>query len=265
MTGDRARPWRVAATMYSVLPVPCRGDVDGRVASRALLWLPPLGVVLALLAAIPAVLVHRGAPLLAAVLAVGALALLTRGLHLDGAADLADGLGSRSPAARALVIMRQSDIGPFGVVAVVFCVLVQVAALSSLLGEWTRPQCVVALVTAVVIGRIAVLWGAGTGIPAAHPDGFGALVAGSVPLATRALMSLAALALSGLAGAAAGLDAADVARLAGAGAVGLLAADLLRRHAVRRLGGMTGDVFGALVETATGTTLAVLVVALSWR
>jgi adenosylcobinamide-GDP ribazoletransferase len=51
--------------------------------------------------------------------------------------------------------------------------------------------------------------------------------------------------------------------LRGAAAVlaGLLAADLLRRTAKRRLGGMTGDVFGALIEVSATTVLLVLALA----
>ncbi len=78
-------------------------------------------------------------PLLAAVGSVAVPAVLTRGLHLDGLADTADGLGSGKPAEDALRIMKQSDIGPFGVLALVFVVLGQVAALAQLYGDsWGR-------------------------------------------------------------------------------------------------------------------------------
>jgi adenosylcobinamide-GDP ribazoletransferase len=46
---------------------------------------------------------------------------------------------------------------------------------------------------------------------------------------------------------------------------GLLAAATLRRHAVRRLGGISGDVFGALVELGTTATLVVLAAGAAWR
>ena len=50
-------------------------------------------------------------------------------------------------------------------------------------------------------------------------------------------------------------------RAAAAVLAGLLAAELLRRIAVRRLGGMTGDVFGALLEVAAATALLALALA----
>ena len=111
--------------------------------------------------------------LLGAALAVGLIALLTGGLHLDGLADTADGLGSRRAPADALAIMRRSDVGPMGVAALVLVLLVQVTAVAAM----PRVSLAAAsLVLAEVTGRVAVV--VATGSPAARPGGFGALVAG---------------------------------------------------------------------------------------
>src|SRR5216683_700938 len=102
-------------------------------AEAAMTWAPLIGLALGGIAALVLTgadrLLHTG-PLVGAALAVAALALLTRGLHLDGLADLADGLGSGKPAADALDIMKRSDIGPFGVVTLVLTVFIQIAALA---------------------------------------------------------------------------------------------------------------------------------------
>ena len=58
--------------------------------------------------------------------------MLSRAIHLDGLADTADGLGSGRPPADALAIMRQSDVGPFGVATLVLTLLIQVSALATL-------------------------------------------------------------------------------------------------------------------------------------
>src|SRR5690606_33279909 len=107
--------------------VPVRVDrVDRAVAGWAMALAPAVGAGLGAAGAAvfaAALLLRAGGPL-SAVLALGLLALLTRALHLDGLADLADGLGSGRPAEEALAVMKRSDIGPFGVVALVFAVLV---------------------------------------------------------------------------------------------------------------------------------------------
>src|SRR6202012_4689197 len=93
--------------------------------------------------------------LVAAVLAVGSLAVLSRGLHLDGLADLAEGLGSRRPPAQALGVMREADIGPLAVVTLVLTLLIQVAGLTQ---ADAAGRGVPAVIVAAVTGRLAITW-----------------------------------------------------------------------------------------------------------
>ncbi|MEU9100919.1 adenosylcobinamide-GDP ribazoletransferase [Streptomyces sp. NPDC048361] len=230
-----------------------------RTAARAGMTLAPLaGLAVGLCAAAAGAgfwLLGAGATL-AAVAATAAPALLTRGLHLDGLADVADGLGSAKPADDALRIMKRSDIGPFGVVTLLFCLLAQVAALAHLFEQdgWARGTS--AVVVAALAARTALTLASRRGVPAARPDGLGAVVAGTVP-AGRAL---AVATLVTAAGAAAGWPVGPWAALHGALAVaaGLVAAQALLHRCVRRFGGVTGDVFGAVAEGAATVTLVAL-------
>ncbi|MEU1875373.1 adenosylcobinamide-GDP ribazoletransferase [Streptomyces sp. NPDC019793] len=194
--------------------------------------------------------------LLAAVATTAVPAVLTRGLHLDGLADTADGLGSGKPAEDALRIMKQSDIGPFGVLTLLFTLLAQVAALAQAYDDsWTRGA--LAAVVSATAARLALTTAARSGVPAARPEGLGAAVAGVVPVGG----ALAAAAVVTLAGAAAGayLGPYDALRTALAVVCAAAAAELLLRHCVHRFGGVTGDVFGGVAETAATTALVVLV------
>ncbi|GAA0953803.1 adenosylcobinamide-GDP ribazoletransferase [Actinocorallia libanotica] len=241
---------RLSFGLLSVLPVG-HVEADRPVFGAAMAWAPLVGAVLGGCQALAFLLLElAGADaLLAAVLAVGLGAVLTRALHLDGLADVADGLGSGRPAAEALAVMKRSDIGPFGVVALVFTLLAQVAAAAS------APDPVLALVVAGATGRLALVWACSPGVPAARPDGLGALVAGTVPVRVAALWT-AALVLAA-AGAAWWIHPAAGSLLpAAAVPLALGAAALLRRHLVRRFGGITGDVLGALAELA-GTVVLI--------
>jgi adenosylcobinamide-GDP ribazoletransferase len=255
----RTPAWRVALSLFTLIPAGAGGDLDEGAAARAVFWLPVIGAGLGLAGGGAMVLVAAGAvsperQLLGAALAIMLLALLTGGLHLDGLADTADGLGSRRPAGQALEIMRRSDAGPFGVAALVLVLLVQVCALASL----PRGQAAAGLVLAAVTSRVAVVLA--TGAPPARPSGFGALVAGRTSPAGRAA-TLAALLGAVVAGGLVLGGVPAVARGLLAAVAGLAVAGLLRRATRRRLGGMTGDVFGAIAELSTATVLLVLVLA----
>ncbi len=253
----RAASWRAALSLFTVIPVRAPAELDADTTARAMFWLPALGLLAGLAAAGGLAIAAVGGPsvprqLLGAAVAVGLLAALTGGLHLDGLADTADGLGSRRPAADALAIMRRPDIGPLGVVTLVLVLLIQVAALAALPRGWPA---VAALVLAAVTGRVAAVLA--TGVPAARPGGLGALVAGRTGRAGRAAAGFILLAAVVPAGLAVGGGPAALRGLAAALA-GLLAGGLLARTARRRLGGMTGDVFGAIIELSTAAVLLTL-------
>jgi adenosylcobinamide-GDP ribazoletransferase len=111
------------------------------------------------------------------------------------------------------------------------------------------------VLVAVVTGRVAVTAACTAGVPAATATGLGATVAGTVP---RGWTTAAALATAALGTALAAAEDLPLALPAAAVVTGLLVARLLRGHAVRRVGGMTGDLLGALVEVTTTVVLVVL-------
>jgi len=248
--------------LFTAIPLPTAAVPNATRArsAAALRVLPVIGAGLGAAAGGVAVALLRGGSLLAAAAAIAVLTVLARGLHLDGLADLADGLGSHRAGPEALAIMRQSDIGPFGVGAVVLTVLLEVGAIAGLAHRDTGPQLVVAVAAAAAASRLAALTVATPRFPAAHPDGFGALVAGSSGPAVRLGGAVLIAAATAAGGAAVGLGARAIAVSAVAVVAGQLTGYLTAWHAVRRLGGMTGDVFGACVEVALATSLVVLAV-----
>lgn len=242
--------------MLTVLPVPARATGSTR---GVLPWAPLVGAVLGGVAAGVAVLGARGiSPLAGAVLGVVALAALTRGLHLDGLADTADGLGPLRDRARALRVMHEGDVGPFGVATLVLTLLLQVACLAALLvaeAGWLP------FWAAVVTARLAMARTGLPGVPAAEGSSLGRTVLGTV---SPTWLAGSVLVCAGLAAGGAlllGTPAGALVVLA-ALATGLLAAELLHRRAVARLGGTTGDVMGAAGEVAT--TAALVVAAALW-
>ncbi|MEU7133942.1 adenosylcobinamide-GDP ribazoletransferase [Streptomyces sp. NPDC046261] len=244
---------RFAFGTLTVLPVPLT-RWDRQAARGGMLAAPLAGLVVGGCAAAAGLLflLLGSGPLLAAVASVAVPAALTRGLHLDGLADVADGLGSGKPAEDALRVMKQSDIGPFGVIALLLTLLGQVAALTQAYAA-DRWHGAGAAVVAALAARCALTLACRPGVPPARPDGLGAAVAGTVPLpAALAVVALTAGAAVGM-GALAGPQ--EALRCGLAVLLALAGSELMLRHCRRRLGGVTGDVFGALAETATTVAL----------
>ena len=250
-----ADPVRFAVGTFTRLPVPPPSQVTAAVAGRGLALAPVAGAAVGL--ASGALLLVTGvdlmARLLSATLVVALAAWLTRGLHWDGLADVADGLGSGAAPERAREIMRRSDIGPFGVLALVFTIALQVLSIAQLPAG---APALAAWVLAVTVGRLAVAVGCGPWVHPARADGLGAMVIGSVTPPRLALAGgLTALVAAGAV--AAGPLPWSAALLWGPLA-GLGIALGLVRVALRRFGGSSGDVLGATAELATLAVLLVL-------
>ena len=266
---------KLALGTLSVLPVGVPRVVDRGVAGRAMVLGPGVGVVLGGIAAGVVAGVQAlqpGAALLAAVLGVVVLAVLSGALHLDGLADTADGLGSRRDRETMLRIMKQSDIGPFGVVSIVAVLLIDVAALTACIQAGFGWQ---SILVATVASRLTLPWSCRTTIPSARPDGLGAMVASTVsPLALTitTLLTLAAttaLALwtdttsnrtyaDGAIPEALGPHGAHLLGTALAVVLAIAVGLLMTRKARKTFGGITGDTLGATVELALPTALLTL-------
>ncbi|MCB1390597.1 MAG: adenosylcobinamide-GDP ribazoletransferase [Rhodobacteraceae bacterium] len=189
-------------------------------------------------------------PGLAALAAVAAGLLLTGALHEDGLADTFDGLGSGRPAERALEIMRDSRIGSFGALALVLVLAARVAALSGLGG--LAP---VGLIAGQALSRAGVTLVLRRG-PYLRPSGAGSGMTGPLGAAgIAALAGVSALAVLVTGWASGGGALSALAGLA-------LAQAAVRGWAMRRLGGITGDILGAAQVLGD---LGFLLGLLAWR
>lgn len=243
--------------LFTTLPVPPTPKIDRPIAGRAIAWFPFTGAVIGLcggfLAAGPFAL---GMPLLGSVLGAATVAWVTGGLHLDGVADTADGLGSRKSPEEGLRIMKQSDIGPMGVASMMFVVLLGVASLTSIAivsAWWTAA---LTFVAAGAVSRVPVLFATTPGQSNARPGGFGALFHGvTSPVTAAAATGIVTLLVGAL-----GFAASSLLGLLGALAatgMALFAGWAWQRRLQRHFGGMTGDLFGSIIEvTATAFLVA---------
>jgi len=182
-------------------------------------------------------------PLLAATLGVLATVAFTGALHEDGLADTTDGFGGGETAERRLEIMDDSRIGTFGVIAVVFSILLRVAALASLiaLGPF---RAALALVAAEAVSRAAMVrfW---ESLPAAKLRGLGSDTGPPDHQATVIALVLGFVIALGLVWPALGFWPAVLAILLAAGATYMLG-----RLSYVAIGGRTGDTLGACQQVA---------------
>ena len=229
------------------LPLPRGVTLAAGDLRRAQRLFPLAGLVVGLIGALVFWLASRLGlePWAAAALAVAATVLATGALHEDGLGDTADGFGGGGDAGRKLEIMRDSRLGSYGGLALILSVLLRVAALASL-GD---PEMVGAALVAAHVASRGALTAVMAAAPAARPDGLAASIGG----ARRPDLWLA-LGLTGI------LVVLAVGLREGFFVLALvvLASAAVARLARRQIGGITGDVLGAVQQVAEATALLTL-------
>lgn len=171
---------------------------------------------------------------------------LTGMLHLDGFMDSCDGLLPPRARERRLEIMKDSRVGAFGVVAVVLLLLLKFNALTALPPGYR----LAALVTTPVLARWAMTWVMAR-YPLARSEGMGVAFTAGLGWTQVGLASVVAAVVALLA-----LNWLGLALLV----VTWLTATLIARLAMARLGGLTGDVYGAICEVIEVVLLTVMAV-----
>ena len=239
---------RVAFVFLTRLPMRFDGEIGaGRLAAAA--WaFPVVGLAVGVLAAIAYALADGiGLPApVAALTAVAAAVWITGALHEDALADVADGFGGGRDKAAKLSIMRDSRLGSYGALALIFSVGLRVAALTALAASGAVAA---ALITAAVASR-AVLPGLMRLLPAARADGMSRHAGQPTAAQMGWAIGIAVIAVLVVLGIDRGLPAL-VAAAAAAAIVGWLAR--------RQIGGQTGDVLGSAQQAAEVAFLLALV------
>ena len=229
------RLYFIALQFLTIIPLPFAVRCEERDLGRSMALFPLVGLTLGgLLAGADFILGQLFPRQVSDLLLIVLLSAVTGALHLDGLADVCDGLAARGGRERFLTVMKDPHTGAVGVVGLVLALLLKYEALLTIPVELKRE----ALILFPVVARFSqVLMAAGA--QRAREDGLGALFvggAGTIQFGAAALLTLAAAAfLMGV-----------------KGVCCVLAAGLLtwggRRWAHRRLGGVTGDLIGCVSE-----------------
>ena len=237
-----------ALAFLSTLPSKKYEDFEGNELGKSMAFFPIIGLILGgcLLLINFLLTPYLNASLLNIIL-LALLVLLTGGIHLDGLMDVADGLGGGNNKEKVLHIMRDSRVGSFGVLSAIFLVLIKLEALNSFGPEskWA------ALILMPVVAR----WGQvflSYISPFARKDGLGRSAIEGLTTPTILFALITTLIVSWFTSGLTGLSIM---------AIVSLFTFVWSRVFIVRLGGITGDIIGALSELLEVLVLLIFIVA----
>lgn len=260
-----------AFQFLTCIPIPIQLHYDERLFRRSAVFYPFAGAVIGLVLLFAAVALDSLLPAApAAVLLLGIWIALTGGLHMDGLMDTADGVLSHRSRERMLEIMKDSRVGAMGVIVGGWQLLLKAALLYAWLEYAQQWHDLLMLVLIPIWSRLFMVWAIAGWPYARQGEGMGRLVA-TVSYREGWVASLLATALTlltlyiGIVNAEVtllpALLSALVITVALAAATALIGW-LLARYMAGKLGGLTGDTYGAINELLESALLLITMIAL---
>ena len=232
-----------ALRFLTLFPLPRRIDHSDNDVGRSAIFFPVVGLILGSILVLVnfALELFASAGLLSVIL-VTLLTFMTRGFHLDGVGDTFDGLGAGGDRDRVLSIMDDSHIGAFGLIAIVLVLFLKIHALEGMhLDRWRT------LLVAPILGRWAMVLLAYRS--KAAKAGLGSNLIDHLKTTHFLLATLLTLLLV-----AAILHGNGIAMMAWVALFTIAS----KNYFHRRLGGVTGDIFGAVGELSETLVMVLL-------
>lgn len=218
--------------LFSRLPIKKNVDFSKENLNTALMFLPFLGLMIGLVTGLVVEFFHNKSELLGGAFGLLAYLILSGGLHLDGLSDMADGFLSNRDREKVLEIMKDSLIGAFGTLSlVVYCILK-----FSLYNSFSE-NIVLYFGVCSCISRISSLYVIQKG-KLARPGGFGAAIKEGLDFSNKFLFLFILL------GVLVFLNYKIIFVLLAS----ILVSEIIIRTSYKKIGGVTGDIYGATIE-----------------
>ncbi len=245
------RAFLFALSFLTILPASRNTPVAEKDIVRSIYFFPLVGFIIGGILALTGSISNLLLPGLGGnALIIAVWAFITRGLHLDGLMDTADGLYSNQDRAGMLEIMKDSRVGAMGAIALVMVILLKFSFLASL----PAPDKVYLLFLAPAVGRCMMVYavilfpyartGPGLGKPFGESNGIGK------PIIATLLTMAGGFLLYGWTGVI-------------LASVTIFITWCIARSIARILGGLTGDTYGALCEISETVFIMAAVIAKS--
>jgi len=237
-----------ALSFLTILPVSQVPYSEGKDLARSMAFFPMVGLLIGLLLSLGHYFLSFLFPKSLVIwFTIGLLAFITRGLHLDGFADTIDGLASGGKKEKILEVMRDSRIGAFGVLSLIFLIGAKYFALDQISNSLI-PQ---SLILMAVMGRNSVVLTCYRSPYARSEEGLAKPFTENLRVREMVISLTSAIGIAFLL-----MGVKGILVVIGIGLFSLG----YRSFFIKRLGGVTGDVLGAANELAELLCLILLVV-----
>lgn len=255
---DQIRLFLTAVQFFTRIPVPTWVGHRAQQLDQSARYFPLVGMLVGALAATLFWLTALALPLpLAVLLSMVTSILITGAFHEDGLSDFVDGLGGGYTREKMLAIMKDSRVGAYGVIAIVFALLIKFQVLLALTNRFSLALVAISLVVAHGISRLMAVsimltqqYVRDADTARAKPVAQGLSQTSFTIAALTGIAALALLFASGL----------GWLQIGSALACALLLRMYLGRLLQEKLGGYTGDCLGAVQQiTEIGFYLGLLV------